>query len=159
MRFLKRFIKKIIRLIRWIPTLYRWEPWDYAYTYELMELVFQDLQNFYDNPKNVHIIDQSRLRIAKELLIAKNILKRLREDDYNDFEYKSLKQPEWISHPSPNGNFSRIEFKYDSEEHEKNYRKITDRYFKRKEQLIKQDLEYFGKIFKKSLRACSKFFN
>lgn len=152
MYWLKQPIKKLIRLIRWIPTLYRWEPWDYAYTYELIELVFQDLQNFYNNPKNVNITDRSRLRIAKEILIAKNILKRLREDEYKDFKYDLLKKPEQISHLMPHGRSVTLKFKFDSEEHEKNYRRVVKCHFERKDRLVKQDLEFFGKIFKKTMR-------
>lgn len=147
---LKRTIKKILRLIRFAPAIYRWEPWDFCYTYELMEHIFGELHNFYSNPKNVHMIDSSRLKIVKEILIAKILLKRLREDEYDDPEYTAIKKPEWIHHPLPDNKCTRLEFKFDSEEHEKTYRKMMARHFEREARLQKQDLDYFGKIFKKT---------
>lgn len=147
---LKRIIRKILRFLRFAPAIYHWEPWDFCYTYELMEYIFSELHNFYNNPKNVHIADSSRLRIAKEIFIAKNLLKRLRENEYHDPEFIAFKKPEWLHHPLPDNKGIRVEFKFDSEEHEKTYRIMMARHFEREARLQKQDLDYFGKIFKKT---------
>ena len=42
--FLRKIGRFILRLIRWIPLLYKQEEWDYEYIYDILELKMKELQ-------------------------------------------------------------------------------------------------------------------
>ena len=42
--FLRKITRFILRLIRWIPVLYKQEEWDYEYIYDILELKMKELR-------------------------------------------------------------------------------------------------------------------
>ena len=43
--FLRRIGRFILRLVRWIPVLWKQEEWDFGYTYDLLEQKIKDLRD------------------------------------------------------------------------------------------------------------------
>lgn len=150
MGYIKKFTRKILRVFRWAPAVYRWELWDYSYTYGLMGFIFQELQDFYGDREKVHMIEPARLKILKEITIAKILLQRLQNDEYPDFEYDALQPSEINFIPINTGELFKLKLEFNSVEHEKQYHNLMKNYFDRQSMLRKQDLAYFGKIFCKS---------
>ena len=131
----KRFDKKIKRLFRrtfsnlknlcrWFPVIWRDKDWDYCYLLDVMEFKLKNMEDFFLDGKNTFSLRKDTLRVAKQLKMARLLVKRIAEDDYIDL--LSFEGTIWGTKP--------------------NYRE-EEKY------LFNQDMELLFKIFKKYLRS------
>lgn len=108
--------------------------WDFSYLYEMIILKIRDMRNHLELEGNT--VKCSDKRFLKQMTIAANCLERLRNDDYCDgphFRHRKRK-------PVYNKIFNVWLFEY------------PPGYFQHEENLRKQDMEMFCKIFTKYSR-------
>jgi hypothetical protein len=83
---IKRLIYNIKRgiknCIRWIPVIWKDEDWDW----EFLALIMEKKLRWMSKDAETWIIED-RERYSRQMLICSEILKRLREDRYDDVEH------------------------------------------------------------------------
>lgn len=119
-------------LIFWLPIIWKDRDWDYIYLLILMEAKMRKMKNFFvENGQLAHSKKE-----LKKMEIAASLLKRIRESKYSDdLINKYIKKY--------NFNISRVGRKI-SEEEKVCIKKIMEY----EEYMLRQDLEYFGNVFK-----------
>jgi len=79
----KYFTKRVRRLIRWIPIIWRSHTWDWSYTAQILVHSLEELEkDLLNDPYHT----QARKR-AKQLQVVKNCIKRIIEEDYCSKEW------------------------------------------------------------------------
>ena len=72
----------IMNLITWFPVIWGDRNWDQTYTYRILQKKLDVLQEYFENPENVHMVDESRKHILRYVTIAKTLIDRLITDDF-----------------------------------------------------------------------------
>ena len=91
--FIRRVIRFIKRLFRWIPVLWNQEEWDFGYTYDILKLKLQEIRKDIENDK-IHTEDC----IKEELEQIDSVLDHL--DKFRHWE-------DYIDIPVPSEDFER----------------------------------------------------
>ena len=65
--FLRKIGRFILRLIRWIPLLYKQEEWDYSYIYDILEMKMKEL-------RKLDIANMLKQRVRLKSLILKALI-------------------------------------------------------------------------------------
>ena len=147
------FIENISNLIYWIPKVWHDnECFDFGSVYYLLYYKLKHMEKFYKN-NNTSI---NHLKITNEIMIAKNLAKRLNEDDYiNNASIEYDKKWE------DKGLFNFIPCKYDkngkiiaytSVDRNKEQSRDFDNCYKLSNYLEKQDREYLFKYLTRNIR-------
>ncbi len=154
----KTIYRKLRLVLRCIPKIYRLYIWDSGFLYGMINIALEELELFWSNPKNVHIIEASRKRNLKNIKTLRHLINRIIEEDYKDHPFDRVEQPEHESIPLKNeaGKIEFYEWKslYLDEGHEERFNKQIKRQQKREKELSKVDFDLFCKIFSR----CSQRF-
>lgn len=70
---MKRFIRKVLRVIDWLPVIWHLDEYDYAYLYQVMEKQLDRMYDFFSSDKP--LAEGSDL-VAKEIKLARNLIAR-----------------------------------------------------------------------------------
>ncbi len=147
--------KKVYRGFRWIPKLYSTHIYDSSFLYDIMIFALEDLQEFWSNPKNIHIIEASRKRNLKNIIILKTVLKKIRDEDYvfEDTMFDNEDSTGHVSIPCKIGIYGEPTMYqwvpiYKDLGHEERQRKKTERQYKRRKALEKHYYDTVDKIMR-----------
>lgn len=159
--YIRHKISKCIKVIQFIPYVWRHEDWDWAYTVEFMQYLFKRLYDgVYTNGHHVERPkDRRRLKTVVELL------KRMSDSHtaYQEKHYAYLEAKfgpidygfEKVS-DGPNGRtYTTLVDKRAKALNPSDralYEKMKSNVYKLEDQLFKQDMELFCKIMKKDIR-------
>ena len=72
------FIARIVRVLKWIPVIWKTHTWDYGYTLIILKRSLEDLYNCIDE-YGVHVNKHRELKRMKVTLL---LLDRIIKDDY-----------------------------------------------------------------------------
>jgi hypothetical protein len=145
-------------LIKWGPTIWKDEDWDYYFIYKVFHKKLKDTYDFLNGPKAVAMHQRKNL---KNLKICYLLLERLMKDDYGTMSFKRhyeiWGEPEISTTPVPDSSelhevlikHKNVITKEDEERERKGFNKCSEH----EQMLIKQDLELFAKLFKKNVRC------
>jgi hypothetical protein len=103
---------RILNLIKWLPVIWYDRDWDYGYIYKFLYYKLRFMQEFFESDKTYSV---NALKIAKKIMIAKNLAKRLYEDKYlenatfwHDRKFEERLVDEWFK-PTINGFYIYVE--------------------------------------------------
>lgn len=156
---LKTYYSNVKRILHWLPIIWKGRCWDYSYMLEHFELLFEEFESFYSNSINVHMIEASRKRIVKDLIICKNLIKRINTDEYGALYRQYLDDGfphtiEFVEKSSKEyGTVYQMVTTFQSKEAELQYRRLIKKHLVSEELLRKTDLELFGKIISRKIRT------
>lgn len=142
--------KKIIKIIHWIPILWQDVDYDADSIYRLLYYKLKFMEEYFSSD-NTWSIDAKK--IAKQIKIAKNLVKRLMEDDYlsNSLVEHIQKYPDFLelalSMEQENSKFYKLVDK-NSDEEKKSFRKCS----KHADYLKEQDINYLFDYLKKHIK-------
>ena len=142
----------IKNLIRWFPVIYNDRDWDQNYIYRLLEYKFKHMEEFFRSDK---VWSAKALNVARELQIAKNLCKRLSEEDYlisammwHDQKFEDVEWDELFKHSDDNPRL--IKYVGDSNI---DRRKSFERCGKHSKYMEEQDLDYLFKHLRKHIEG------
>lgn len=115
--------------------IYTFKWWDYTFIYRLMGKALGEMEKGFNSNRALSCVAPNR---AKEIKIARILLKRIEQDEYASPEEKRLWEKVLKRKPL---------FPLSLTEEE---RKFLRKEYDRQEQQKKQDLEHFCKLFMKS---------
>lgn len=142
--------KKIIKIIRWIPLLWQDVDYDADSIYGLLYYKLKFMEEYFSGD-NTWGVDAKK--IAKQIKIAKNLAKRLMEDDYlsNALVEHEKKYPDYLelglSIEQDDFKFYKLVDKNSNEE-KKSFRKCS----KHADYLKEQDINYLFSYLKKHIK-------
>jgi len=143
---IRRFFRKIVLLARWLPVIWRDQPWDECFLFSLLQFKFQLMEEFYNS--NMAMSADAK-HVAKQVRICKLLCKRLIEEDYTspweDRNFKAFDQFDFVDEGK--GVLRLVDNCTDLE------RKYIDWGFKYKEKMIQQDIDLLLRIIKKQVRT------
>ena len=138
------FQESIESVIFWIPVIWKDRDWDYDFLLKLMEVKIRKMKKFFEED-GVAIHSKKEL---KEMGIASGLLKRLREEDYTRYLHNKHDE-KWGRLELKNNRIERNNVPEEKREIErKEFKDIMDH----EDYMVKQDLDYFCKMFKKVRR-------
>ena len=149
------FIENIGNLIYWIPKVWNDRDYDFESIYSLLYFKFKRMEKFYRDDKKT--TSANHLETAYEIMIAKNLVKRLAEDDYLDNAMTNYNK-KWKDAKL----FDFIPDKYDKngkpllyrmEDRNEEQSKDFDKCCKLSDYLEKQDREYLFKHLTNNIRS------
>ena len=85
---IRKFGRFIVRIIRWMPIIWKQEDWDFEYMYDLLEIKMKDIQNCLRKDK-LHVGSDKHVR---EISICLGYMDRYRNSD------KYLEKPAYAKH-------------------------------------------------------------
>lgn len=148
----KRIPRKVKQVIRWLPTIYRFDWYDYSFILEVWEKSLREQAIKYTD-KNTHTLTAPKTR--QTLVEMADILKRLNEQAYLEEEYEKLPKSKLVtkSIKAKDGLVLcyKIDFKYTSKKEEKLCHKLQAQLAEQKAKLIQKDLSRFALLFRKNL--------
>lgn len=156
---LKSIPRKLNRIYRWFPAVYRWEWWDYSYTYELMILQFEEQLKHFKNRKKVMMMDKQRKEIVSQISLCINVLKNMVDDKHSTDLYNKLNkkypckyvfEPVYSSESNEDRVCSRLVSLYENPKHEKLHSKALIKGYDKIRKLKKADWDVFCKSFRES---------
>jgi hypothetical protein len=77
-------IKRGLRnIVRWLPVIWHDEDYDWDYLAKVMEVKMKWMSKHFKD--NARVVDS--IQMSKELMICSELLRRLREDNFNGKDY------------------------------------------------------------------------
>lgn len=149
---IKNFPRKTWRVIRYLPDVYHYEPWDYGHLLDLIKRPLADMEKHFGDRNKVYMIEKQRKAIHKDIKELLVVINRMRDEEYDWDKYMGegvVEHPDLVSTPIEGGEYYRVGFKYSSPEAEKLYNKKHKQYYTQKERRYKKDVERFGDLLKK----------
>jgi hypothetical protein len=154
----RAFVKNVIKVIRFIPTVWKFQTWDYAYVLRFNYKLHKELyRGLYE--EGHHLPCPKQKRALKTII---ELYRRLAEEDYHEPQRKYLDKlygPENIyfktvagSKDKPFGPYSTMESSREDNmtpEELNRYRKLFNQLYKHSKYLKKQDYELLGKLIAK----------
>lgn len=145
----------VTNLINWLPIIWQDRDWDEYYLYAIMCKKFEQMEHFHRD----HGITVSAPKNAHELMVCKNLCRRLMEDEYTSpYEKRNMPHFDWFS--------EKFEQSIQSESDENGFITIVDHYepdepdsrwilpaHGHEENLAKQDIELLTKLMRKYMRG------
>lgn len=152
---IKEICSRIGRVVRMAPMIFDYRPWDHTFLFMLYHKVTEEHYNYYKN-YNKFITPESAARNAKQLLVVKEIFKRL-EEEYRYAEYwetkwflyeKKIKVNE--TKETHEGTGMRLtSYHYNNPKEEKRARFLIKIYDKKQEELRNADIDLLCKYLKR----------
>ena len=143
--------EKLVRVINFIPVIWKTNCWDYSSIYELLSKQLELMEPVIRKGSGLH-----SEKYAKQIRVCKNLIDRMIDDNYDLEAHRENEDRLGAFHsesrPLPNG-FSELVMWYgDKEDREKNsirHRKISKLIYKKWQNKRKEDREYlFSMLFK-----------
>ena len=149
------FIENIKNLIYWTPKIWNDSDYDFESIYSLLYFKFKRMEKFYKDENKT--TSANHLETAHQIMVAKNLAKRLAEDDYlsnASVEYDKKWKDEKLFDSVPtkfdkNGKPLLYKMVDRNEQQSKDF----DRCCKLSDYLEKQDREYFFKYLIKNINS------
>lgn len=149
------FIENIGNLIYWIPKIWNDRDYDFESIYSLLYFKFKRMEKFYKNDKKT--TSANHLETAHEIMIVKNLAKRLAEEDYlsnASIEYDKKWKDEKLFNFVPekfdkNGKPLLYKLVDRNEKQSKDFKRVG----KLSDYLEKQDREYFFNYLCNNIRS------
>jgi hypothetical protein len=96
---IKRFIRRIKNLIRWLPTIWKDEQWDDHFIWEILKFKLKN-QAEYIGKKNRHL---SAKRDAEIMMLCVRLIEKVQSEyygmEYHEYYESNIKFVPSISHP------------------------------------------------------------
>ena len=146
---IKKLFHNIKNIIRWLPIIWRDRDWDYGFIYEILYQKLKNMELFFRSDK---VYAKDALKFAHQIMVAKNLCKRLSEDNYlhNAMFWHDKKYPE------------PIVFEFEPDEISGYKKLLPDKNLKRSQSfkkcgehsryMKKQDLDYLFKYMRKHIQ-------
>lgn len=155
---IRGFIKNCIRVIDYIPIVWRHRDWDYGFVLKFNKKLHEDLyKGIYE--KGHHVFTKKDARRLKTVIA---LYDRLREDDYDEFVYAQMEKKYGVndfyftkvegSENKPGGPYSTMRSTLEDRqtpEQRKKYWEEKKALYKHCEQLRVNDFELLGKYLAK----------
>ena len=127
--------KKIKKVIRWLPVIWRSQDWSYHFLFDVMRLKVKEMEEFFESDKSI-IADADK--VAKELKTTRILLDRLCKQEHitNALHWYDKKYSEDYNFESDN-----------SDQH-----KMFMKWAKHSDYMEDQDIEYLFNLMKKKIR-------
>lgn len=154
------YLKRFKRALKWFWRGYQTEEWDYHYLFNMIRFKFEDARDFWSDPRNVYVIEKSRLRKLKQISICAFLMKRLAQDNYDNKHVHDPMEAKWgelkiiDKETLPNG-YVATEIKREkvsSSAQAEQERKDLNRLIKKSNKIKEYDMELFCRIFSKHYR-------
>lgn len=139
---IKFFFRQIGRILEYLPIIWRDRDFDHYYLFKLMEYKLGRMEKYFIDST----ICSDNVKIAKQIMICKTLIKRIADDNYCEYEYDKLYK--YI--PDELIKFGRPVY-VDNRTYEEReaYFKQSRAIHKKHIALKKHDLELFCKLFSK----------
>jgi hypothetical protein len=90
-----KILTRIKNLIKWLPIIWDDKQWDYYYFYKILYYKLKFMEEFW---KSDEPVSAKAEKTAKQIMVAKNLAKRLMENNYldNALMWHEQKYPDYI---------------------------------------------------------------
>lgn len=78
---IEKFVRQVLHVLRWLPVIWKDQDWDQAWMFTLWAYKLERMQVCHENDP-YH--GDSKYRYARQLLICKNLLRRLAAGNYHE---------------------------------------------------------------------------
>ena len=148
---LRYFFKRLIRVIQYLPIIWKNEDWDHSYIFDLLSYKLGRVEKCLKNDP----YHQNAKRYARQVQVCRILLERLIADNYCEYEKKKHDE-KWgeLKHKDGKRYKAGVELifyrdKCQTEEEKTLETEESKRIWKKEEELRKRDLESFCRIFNK----------
>lgn len=133
-----RIFRKIYRLFRWLPIIWRDYEWSYVFLFKILQFKFKLMEEFY---RSSNAISANSLDVASQVHTCRLLCKRIVEDDYTT-PWDELNKPV----------FARFNWHglNDNDETELEKKRIMWA-IEREDQQRNQDIQYLCRIIQKHI--------
>lgn len=92
--YIPRTMRKIRKIIHWIPVIWKFECWDWYYLLEVWKFAVNENVEFYSDKNKVHVIEKQRIEIRNSLKRLYKILDKIQNNEWYppEKEIKELKK-------------------------------------------------------------------
>lgn len=139
----------IPNIIKYIPIIWQDRNWDEHYIYSLLYFKFSDMEKYW---RSDNVWSANKDKTAHQIMIAKNLCKRLIDDNYTENALKPVEDKygklKWHFEPSEIKGYTSMVFDETLEES-----KARSRAYKHSEYMEKQDINYLFRHIEKYIRG------
>jgi len=146
-----RITQGIKNIIIWLPVIWKDRDFDHSYMYEILYFKLKNMQEFFDS--DCPMCANSK-RKAKQIIIAKNLCKRLIEQQYlmnalTEYHKKYGEDSfDWHTEPTENPKLHRLVWDWSEQQH-----KEFTRASNHSDYMEQQDLDYLFKHMRKYIQG------
>jgi len=118
-------INGVPNIFKWTKIIWKDRNWDYNYIFYILQFKFENMEKFFNSDKAMTISSKRR---AKEIMVAKNLCKRISSNQYLD---NAL-----IDYYRKYGYEFKFEFEFESCEDNSKYKRLIDNNTKEQDDLF-----------------------
>ena len=146
-----RFIEGVQNVIKWLPVIWHDVDFDYHYLYKILHFKLKNMQEYLESD---YAITADAKKTAKQIMIAKNLCKRLIDDNYLDNALRKYETQYGSSdvisfEPTENEYLHQLIWNWTDEKQEKDFGRACEH----SEYMERQDIDYLFNFMKKHIQG------
>lgn len=146
-----RFIEGVQNVIKWLPIIWHDVDCDYHYLYKILHFKLKNMQEYLESD---YAVAADAKKTARQIMTAKNLCKRLIDDDYLDnalqrYETQYGNNNVVIFEPMENEYLHQLIWNWTDEKQEKDFGRACEH----SEYMERQDIDYLFNFMKKHIQG------